>query len=240
METSCVNSQQRDFWIYYSKSKRMCPSDDKVQKTLSRARELVHSLEELEGTDVQPGAWNSRLDDFLHSVLELKDAEKELYAAALDESSGKGRIREYLKQHEGEVVTSEELSRVSGIKEFARRIRELRNEEGFVIDSTRTHADLGSHEYIFVEIRDQQRKSRLHGAIREAYLDEHPACERCGFNPKEHNEAVGEKRFLEVDHIDPYSEFDNSDEANDFDNLQTLCNVCHNSKGTSDNMWNRR
>lgn len=218
----------------------MSSPDKEVTKCLEQVRVIESILEELEEEHLQSGEWPPELDAFLQNVLEFKAAEKDLYEAALGESSGKGRIKEYLSQHQGEVVTSEELSRVSGIKEFARRVRELRNERGFVIDSTRTRADLGPHEYVFVEIREQQEKSRIDGATRNEYLKENPACEHCGFNPQEHNDVVGEKRYLEVDHIKPYSDFKSPKKANSFNNLQTLCNVCHRSKGTADNMWNQR
>jgi 5-methylcytosine-specific restriction endonuclease McrA len=218
----------------------MASSDESVERCLDRAEEIVAVVDELQEESRGTNEWSDTLDEFIERVLAFKSAEKDLYASVLGESSGKGRIREFLKRHRGDVVTSEQLARVSGIKEYARRVRELRNEEGFVIDSTRTRADLGPHEYVLVEVRDVEKKSRITAETREAYLDEHGACERCGFDPSEHNEVVGEKRFLEVDHIEPFSEFSDSDAANAFENLQTLCNVCHDSKGTADNMWNRR
>ena len=218
----------------------MADTEPAVERCLEQSEQLVTVLERLQRKDLEPGTWDEDIDDFMTHMLALQDAETDLYEAVLGQRSGKGRIRAYLRQHQGDVVTSEELSRVSGIKEFARRVRELRNEEGFVIDTTRTRADLGPHEYVFVEVRDTASKSRISAGTREAYLDDHPACERCGFDPSEHNEAAGEKRYLEVDHIEPYTEFADSDAANAFENLQTLCNHCHTSKGTADNMWNRR
>lgn len=42
--------------------------------------------------------------------------------------SGRTRILHYLQQRENEVVTGEELSRVAGIRDWARRVRELRKD----------------------------------------------------------------------------------------------------------------
>ena len=47
--------------------------------------------------------------------------------------SGKTRLLYYLQKRENEIVTGEELSRVSGIRDWARRLRELR-EEGHDIE----------------------------------------------------------------------------------------------------------
>lgn len=47
---------------------------------------------------------------------------------------GKARILFYLKAHVGEWVYGDELAAVSGIGEWARRVRELRVEEGYDIE----------------------------------------------------------------------------------------------------------
>ena len=46
-------------------------------------------------------------------------------------------------------------------------------------------------------------------------------CQHCGITKYD----IGKE--LDVHHIIPYRKFDNSDEANDFDNLITLCPSCH-------------
>jgi biotin operon repressor len=52
----------------------------------------------------------------------------------------KTRIRRYLEERVGEVVYGEELAAVAGISEWARRVRELR-EEGLVVE------ELGGSRY---------------------------------------------------------------------------------------------
>ena len=49
--------------------------------------------------------------------------------------AGKTRILEYLRANVGEIVSSDELAVVSGIKDYQRRIRELRLEDGWPIVS---------------------------------------------------------------------------------------------------------
>jgi hypothetical protein len=67
-------------------------------------------------------------------------------------SSARSRIREYLQRYVGEVVSSEELMIVAGISEYARRIRELRVQEGFQILSGLT---IGAIQAERVEEREE-------------------------------------------------------------------------------------
>lgn len=63
----------------------------------------------------------------------------------------KERILAYLRLRQGRVVTKAELSGVSGIFEWARRIRELRVEEGWPILSDKTSSTLRPGEYLLEE-----------------------------------------------------------------------------------------
>jgi hypothetical protein len=65
-------------------------------------------------------------------------------------SSAKARMLAYLELHVGEVVSKEELGGVAGIFEFQRRLRELRQDEGYQISSMETHGDLRPGEYVLV------------------------------------------------------------------------------------------
>ncbi|MGQ0589136.1 MAG: HNH endonuclease [Sphingosinicella sp.] len=58
--------------------------------------------------------------------------------------SAKARILEYLRVNAGSVVDGDELMAVAGISEYARRIRELRVQEGWPILSGMTGRDLRS------------------------------------------------------------------------------------------------
>ena len=58
-------------------------------------------------------------------------------------AGSKQLILEFLLAHMGRVVSSEEIRAASGnVSEWARRLRELRNEEGYRILSHRDRSDL--------------------------------------------------------------------------------------------------
>jgi hypothetical protein len=48
--------------------------------------------------------------------------------AGLSSSSARERIKEYLLKYKGQVIEADELSAISGILEYGRRVRELRDE----------------------------------------------------------------------------------------------------------------
>lgn len=135
----------------------------------------------------------------------------------------------------GEPVESETLARISGISEYARRVRELRNEEGFVIDSTRTRPELGQNDYFVVEIRDVDEKNRISAQARYEQLQREAACRICG-RTVEHSGV----KYMEVDHIESFVDHDDPGAVNDPSNLRTLCNECHHGKSASDDIANRR
>jgi hypothetical protein len=66
-------------------------------------------------------------------LIDLQNSFRKLGKALLAEAgmatgSARGRIRQYLQAHKGEVIDGAELAVVGGISEYARRIRELRDE----------------------------------------------------------------------------------------------------------------
>lgn len=58
------------------------------------------------------------------------------------------RIRDFFIANVGKVVTTQRIRSVGGISEYARRIRELRDEEGYQIKSHVDRADLKPGQYI--------------------------------------------------------------------------------------------
>lgn len=209
--------------------------EETYQETLARAEQIVEELDAVDPDEVTRANWEAKLSGYVDAVSEFEDHKTELYAAIFDETSGKGRIREYLRDKVGEPVESEMLARISGISQYARRVRELRNEEGFVIDSTRTRAELGQNDYFVVEIRDVEEKSRISAQARYEQLQREEACRICG-RTVEHPDV----KYMEVDHIEAFVDYDDPDEVNDPSNLRTLCNECHHGKSASDDIANRR
>ncbi|MFC7230513.1 HNH endonuclease [Saliphagus sp. GCM10025308] len=204
-------------------------------EVLENAQTMVEELEEIDTESVTRDNWEDQFAGYMEALDELEDVEKDMYAAIFDETSGKGRIREYLRDKIGEPVKSDRLARISGISEYARRVRELRNEEGFVIDSTRTRAELGQNDYFMVEVQDVDVKSRITAQTRFEQLERQGSCEVCGRDQE--NEGV---RYMEVDHIESFVDYDDPEAVNDPSNLRTLCNECHHGKSASDNIANRR
>lgn len=59
------------------------------------------------------------------------------------------RLREYFLSHIGKVLASDELREVSGgISEWARRVRELRTEEGYKILTHNDRSELKPGQYL--------------------------------------------------------------------------------------------
>jgi hypothetical protein len=73
----------------------------------------------------------------------------------------------YLLTTKGKVVDKDELSGVSGIHEWARRIRELRLEDGWRISSNENRTDLRPGQYLLEALEpDLELKSRWQSANR--------------------------------------------------------------------------
>lgn len=209
--------------------------EDAYENVLKKAQTVVDELEAIDPEQVDRENWENHLDDYMESMEDLNNYQPDLYAEIFQETSGKGRIREYLRDKVGEPVRSERLAQISGISEYARRVRELRNEEGFVIDSTRTRSELGQNDYFVVEIRDVDEKSRISAKARFEQLERQGNCEICG-RDADHPDV----RYMEVDHIESFVDYNDPDAVNAPENLRTLCNECHHGKSASDNIANRR
>lgn len=206
-----------------------------VANLIRNAETVMRSLESVDPSQIDRDNWEDELGEFLDAMDALESSETEMYENIFDETSGKGRIREYLRDKVGEPVKSERVSRISGISQYARRIRELRNEEGFVVDSTRTRAELGQNDYFVVEIREVEKKNRISAKTRYEQLQRQERCEICG-RGVEHSDV----KYMEVDHIEAFVDFDDPTAVNNPENLRTLCNECHHGRSASDNISNRR
>jgi hypothetical protein len=71
--------------------------------------------------------------DIRRAVRKLISAHRALRregARLLPERGGRARILHYFRDHIGQVIDDEEIMVIGGISEFARRIRELRVEDG--------------------------------------------------------------------------------------------------------------
>jgi len=76
----------------------------------------------------------------------------------------KDRIRSFFEANVGKIVTTHQIREVARISEYARRIRELRDEEGMQIKSHIDRHDLKPGEYI----TDKRKKI---GMLREIFTN---------------------------------------------------------------------
>jgi biotin operon repressor len=102
---------------------------DAVDSLMDVARRLRDAAERVE-------AGESVRDELSAAAADIAGVVRRLYGDRPAASHGQGarhRILAYLLEHLGEDVSGEQLAAVSGIQEWARRVRELRVEQGYDI-----------------------------------------------------------------------------------------------------------
>lgn len=136
------------------------------------------------------------------------------------------RIREFFISNVGRVVTTQKIRRVGGISEYARRLRELRDEEGYQIKSHVDRADLKPGQYILETLELKPVVSRtISPQLRTEILERNGfTCQRCGSGPGDQDPFNPDRKVrLHVDHILPISQGGTDDRAN----LRVLCSACN-------------
>ena len=184
---------------------------------------------ELEIEDGFPDCSNMTPNDYImiHTAQDRDSAHRWNIAKTIRNSQGgaKAHILEFLKENVGVPVSGEELRYVAkGVTEWARRVRELRTENGWLVC---THwsgrPDLKSGLYVLESARQLPAHDRkIDDSIRRAVLvrDKH-ACQKCGWIHGKQNPS--DPRHLELHHVKHHIDGG----SNDANNLKTLCNVCH-------------
>lgn len=135
-------------------------------------------------------------------------------------------LRQYFLDHLGEVLDSDTLREVAGISEWARRIRELRNEEGYQILTHHDRSGLKPGQYILENPKPQVAFAREISKETRAYvLDRNGfTCQMCGAVAGEpHPYDPSRKTRLHIGHIVDKSMGGTDDPAN----LRALCSVCN-------------
>lgn len=141
----------------------------------------------------------------------------------------KERIRQFLKNHLGEVVTSIQLRDAagSGVSEWARRVRELREDEGWKVLTHNDRVDLKPGEYLLVEPPPEVnvRFSRnISAKLRAEVFDRNGfTCQMCGLTPGDVDPFTARKVRLHVGHIVDK----NLGGKDELSNLRTLCSTCN-------------
>jgi len=139
----------------------------------------------------------------------------------------RARLRVHFLANVGRVMDSAELREVAGnITEWARRVRELRNEEGYQILTHNDRSDLKPGQYVLIDSKPQPAFSReISKETRAFVLDRNGfTCQMCGAVAGEpHPYDPGRKTRLHIGHILDKSKGGNDEPSN----LRALCSVCN-------------
>ena len=139
----------------------------------------------------------------------------------------RAKLRDYFLSNLGRVLSSDELrAAAGGITEWARRVRELRNEEGFQILTNNDRANLKPGQYLLQSATPQpafergiSKETRAHVLLRNGRT-----CQMCGAEAGEpHFADPSRKVQLHMGHVIDKSMGGSDDAAN----LRAICSVCN-------------
>ena len=143
------------------------------------------------------------------------------------EPGARSKLRRFLLEHVGEILDSETLKDAAGgVSEWARRVRELRDEEGYSILTHNDRSDLKPGQYILVDseprpafARDISKETRAYVLDRNGFT-----CQMCGAVAGEpHQYDNSRKTRLHISHIIDKTQGGSDDPSN----LRALCSVCN-------------
>lgn len=139
----------------------------------------------------------------------------------------RAKLRAYFLGNIGRVMDSDELRGVAGgISEWARRIRELRDEEGYLIQTHNDRADLKPGQYVLESGKPQPAFARgVSKETRAFVLDRNGfTCQMCGaVAGEEHPYDTARKTRLHIGHIIDKSLGGNDEPTN----LKAICSMCN-------------
>lgn len=138
------------------------------------------------------------------------------------------RILAFLIDHVGEIVNKDQIRKASGdASEWARRLRELRDEQGYLIRSHTDRADLRPGEYILesAEPGSYAFAREISAKLRAEVLTRNGrTCQMCGVEAgAPHPDNNGRKATLHLGHIVDVT----MGGKNEASNLRALCSVCN-------------
>ena len=136
------------------------------------------------------------------------------------------KLRQYFLSHIGEVLDSKTLSEIAGASEWGRRVRELRNEEGYQILTHNDRAELKPGQYLLESPKPFPAFAReISKEVRAYVLDRNGfTCQMCGAVAGEpHPYDPTRKTRLHIGHIIDKSMGGTDDPSN----LRAICSVCN-------------
>jgi hypothetical protein len=142
-------------------------------------------------------------------------------------NGARAKLRAHFLANIGRVMSSDELYQVSGgTSEWGRRVRELRNEEGYQILTHNDRSELKPGEYLLETVKPQPAFARAISKETRAFvLDRNGfTCQMCGAVAGEpHPYDSTRKTRLHLGHIIDKS-MGGTDDAS---NLRAICSVCN-------------
>lgn len=143
--------------------------------------------------------------------------------------TSKDRIRRFLLDHQGEVVTMKQIQEAAGVTSAARRLRELREDDGWPIQSHIDDRALRPGEYRLAgdppPPSPYRFSRRISGRVRAQVLERNGyTCQMCGRGAGDPDPRVpGRTVRLHVGHIIDRDHGGTDDPAN----LRALCSDCN-------------
>lgn len=138
----------------------------------------------------------------------------------------KAKVLAYLRANVGKPVTMEELRYLAGDKnEWARRVRELRTEDGWpIFTRMQGRPDLPVGSYVLDEDKQApEHDRRIPDDVRVTVLErDQYSCCHCGWT-RDQLRPEDPRKFLELHHLEHHRDGG----TNTVENLVTLCNVHH-------------
>lgn len=139
----------------------------------------------------------------------------------------RGKLRAHFLVNIGRIMDSEELRAVAGNQtEWARRVRELRTEEGYLILTHNDRSDLKPGQYLMETPKPQPAFERaISKETRAIVLDRNGfTCQMCGAVAGEpHPYDTTRKTRLHIGHIIDKSKGGSDDPSN----LRAICSICN-------------
>jgi 5-methylcytosine-specific restriction endonuclease McrA len=144
--------------------------------------------------------------------------------------SSKERIRQFFLSNIGQVVTSIEIRDAAGanVSEWARRVRELREDENWPILSHNDNAGLRPGQYLLKESPPKKSAVKfsrnISAKLRAEVLDRNGfTCQMCGLTPGDLDLSTGRLVRLHIGHIVDKS----MGGKEELSNLRALCSTCN-------------
>ena len=139
------------------------------------------------------------------------------------------KIRQFLLANIGRVIETRELQEAAGgVGQYGRRLRDIREKDGWPILSHLDSTDLKPGQYMLrekpLEKPNVTFSRAISARIRAAVLDRNGfTCQMCGLTPGDIDPSTGRKVRLHIGHI-----VDRSHGGKDeLSNLRALCSSCN-------------